>query len=129
LSFTALQPGASIGGLMRQLCDIIERTASVDSTGMGYPGSQTTTSNVPCSLQPMSSANTMQYRAENSDGLYDLYLPTRIEGQSAPLTTSADAVFKVDGLYYRALGGGVRQGLSGVQMVPVTEYDYTEPEA
>ena len=126
MSFGPLQPGSSIGGMMRQLCNIIERAPTIDSTGMGYPGGETIKHNIPCSLQPMNSANSMRYKAENSDTLFDIYLPTRLEGAAGNLTISADAVFFADGVYYRALGGPVRQGLSGVQMVPVGEYDYSE---
>ena len=95
--------------------------ASVDSVGGGRRTAGTAIINVPCSLQPMSSGRTSLYKSQASANLFDLFLPLRLEGQAANLSTTIGTEFVVDSVTYRSVGEGVRQGQSGVQRVAVTE--------
>lgn len=119
MSFGPLAPGASIGGQFRQLCTYTPMVPGVDAYGQSKPTAGTAVQYIPCDLQPMSSTRSMVYKAVNAASLFDLHLPIRREGQSAALTIGIHDRFAVDGVTYRAIGAGMRQGNSGVQVVPV----------
>ena len=121
MSFGPLAPGASIGGLFRQVCTVTPQVAARDAMGTGYTTNGTALSNIPCTLQPMSTTRSMLYKSETADTVYDLFLPLRREGQAAVLSISVGTHVTVDGVVYRTIGEGMRQGQGGTQRVPVEE--------
>jgi hypothetical protein len=121
LSWGILDPGCSISDGLERLCSVVPMVAAVDSVGAGRVTAGTAITNVPCSLQPASANSRNTYKAENSEDIYDLFLPLRLEGSATNLPVPVATRFVVDGVTYRALGSAVRQGQSGVQRVAVTE--------
>lgn len=121
MSWGILDSGSSVGSQMERLCSVVPMVAGVDSVGAGRQTAGTAITNVPCSFQPMSSGASMQYKAENATNFYDLFLPTRLEGSATALTIPVGTRFVVDGVTYRSVGAGVRQGTSGIQKVGIVE--------
>jgi hypothetical protein len=123
LSFGTIAPGASIGGMFRQLCSVrVMQAGQTSGLGMGTQTVLVTYTNVPCSLQAMSTGRAMTYKAEGQTNVWDIYLPERIENGAA-LVLSVGSEFVVEGVTYRSIGTGVRQGSGGVQMLPVERQD------
>jgi hypothetical protein len=118
-AFGFLPPGPSIGGFFTQLCAIRRMQAIQDALGMGTQLLAEQIPNVPCTLQPMSTADTMLYKAESAASMFVLLLPLRLEGSSVELPSVVGTEFVIDGIKYRVAGEGLRQGQSGVQKLPV----------
>lgn len=122
-AFGFLPPGASIGGMFTQLCTVREMTGIQDSLGMGTQILGTAIVDLPCTLQPMSTANSMIYKAESAASMFDLFIPLRLEGASVELPSMVGTEYTVDGIRYRVVGEGMRQGQGGIYRVPVQKVD------
>lgn len=125
MSFGALPMPFPLFGLFRQVCSVVLKQAAQSASGFGYQTTATTLTNIPCSLQAMSTGRSMLYKAEGQTTVLDLYLPTRIENGSAggPLVIPVGTEFVVDSVSYRSVGEGLPQGNGGVQVVPVERLD------
>jgi hypothetical protein len=119
VSFGPLAPGSPIDGSLTRLCTVRPMTTTRETgTGVWKPTVGTAVANIPCSLQPMSTSRSMLYKAEGQQSLFDLYLPLR-RGNGTAIPVPVGTEFEIESEFYRSVGEGLRQGESGIQMVPV----------
>ena len=109
-----------IGQMANATCDIYTMSATVGAGGVGVGTWALTHSQIPCSIQEMSSNEQLRYGGVTETTLYQLFLPLlKPTGTDIELKGSKTSQqFQIDGVRYEAIGVGVKQrdGLQKIAM-------------
>lgn len=108
--------GASMAGAV---ADVYGYTASVGDGGIGTGGMALIHSEVPCTLQAMSSGESVRFGFPMETTLYELYFPVLSSsgGDIFVVGTSKKAwQFQIGGVRYEAISEGVKQA-GGMQKI------------
>lgn len=107
-------------GLWQTTCTINVPTYGKDASGYPTVSTTTSTTNVPCSIQPAGSSEALNYGggvAHLGTETFVGYFPAR-KADGSSLSIPASATVVADGVTYTAKGAGSSYG-DGIQTVPM----------
>lgn len=108
---------------MRHVATAVTRGGTEkDATGGPKPVQVSVATNVPCDLQEMTTARSVQFRTGTDATRYDLFVPSHWGSSPELVNIGIGWRFTIDGVVYQTVGKALDDG-SGVLRIPVEERD------